>query len=159
RSPLQAAAFACQPRGTFWRISFARALVPRHPITLLSSRQLGPLGNGGKQRWEAALPAVLGASRMEGEVAVRLGGGDEASAEPGRLVDLPEQRRPGAWRSYRYSSAAARLVLEGWGGPSGASEARIDEVRLVTVLSSEGTLRHKFSFRLWRWAGRNLPVQ
>jgi hypothetical protein len=159
RTPLSAAAFACRPRGTFWRLTFARPLVPRRPITLRSSRQLEPLGNGSKQRWEVALPAVLGASRMDGEVAVRLGGGEQASAEAGHLVEQPQQRRPGAWRSYRYSSAAARLVLEAWGGPSGTPEARIDEARLVTVLSADGTLRHRFSFRVWRWAGRQLPVQ
>lgn len=159
RSPLEAVMLAgARPAGSFWSLSFGRAVSAGKPVVLRATRALPASGLAARPTWEAALPTVIGAARMEGDVSVHLAGGEQVAAEPAGLTDAPAGRGRPAWRAFRYTGEAARLVLRSRGS-SGAAGVSADEARLVSVLSEGGALRHRFSFRLSGWTGSRLPVQ
>jgi hypothetical protein len=89
RTPLQALVLnASRPRGQRWRLRLDRPLSVGQPLTLYATTRLeaepplpGEGDKGRRERWQVPLPAVLGVSRLEGEVILHLAGGDLVQVE------------------------------------------------------------------------------
>jgi hypothetical protein len=167
RNVLEATAVeAARPRGRWWRLKLARPLRAREPLVLRATRALEP-DDG---RWDVPLQVVLGADRMEGEVALHLAGVDLVrleteglhEAQPdgrGQAKSKGERSEP-VWRAFRYGRVLPALSLRGQVLAGGRPpEAVIDGARLTVWVRPDGTLEQHYSFRVSRWPQRTLPVR
>jgi hypothetical protein len=170
RDPLQAAALlAARPPGQRWRLTLERPLRGREVLALHATRKLDPSPTG-PPRWEVPLAAVLGATRLEGEVTLHLVGADLVQVEAvglregrGRVSDgswgPAWPRRATPWRTFRYTEPAVGLRLRGRALAAGrTAETVIDQAALTTTVGL-GELRHRLEFRLLGWPQRTLPVR
>jgi hypothetical protein len=156
-----AGALGARQRGEYWRLVFTRPLVGRNALVLHASRRLG----AHEGHWEAPLPLVLNASRMEGEVTLHLAGGNRLPLETAGLREVvPTSPAPArgksatAWRTFRYG-AAAGLLLRGPMPPRlGGAAVTVERADLTTFLQTDGGLEHHLSFRLANWPGPTLSL-
>jgi len=159
RGPLQAAVLlAAHPSGERWRLTLARPLRAREPLRLHATRALQPRGD----RWHVPLPVVLGAGRMEGEVALHLAGADLVQVRTAGLREAAPAAGDGAtpWRTFRYGQTDVALTLSGQALALGRiAEATIDRARLITSVAPDGVLQHHFSFQVANWMQRTLPLR
>ena len=121
-SPLQALLLqAARPAGSFWRLTLERPLPLRTALTLRAMHTLEATGPEAMTRplWEVPLTLVLGASRQDAEVKVRLAGNDlvsvtgrgfreSAAPAPASLLPSHHKRR----RTYRFGDFTAQLSLQ-----------------------------------------------
>jgi hypothetical protein len=152
---------AVQRRGEYWRLVFTRPLRGHSPLVLHASRAL-EVRDG---RWEAPLPVVLNAGRMEGEVTLHLAGANRLPLEMVGLREAAPATPPTAraksntaWRIFRYTGAEG-LLLRGPLPPRlGSAAATVERADLTTILGTDGGLEHHFSFRLANWPRATLPL-
>jgi hypothetical protein len=146
-------------RGERWRLTLARPL--REPVTLAGT---GELRRGG-DRVDVPLPAVAGASRMEGEVKLYLAGANLVQVEAVGLRELqaPAGGRAGApppWRAFHYSQPPLALALRGQGAaPDRESRPVIDRAHLTTYAGPDGHLLLHYRLDLEGWRQPTLPLR
>jgi hypothetical protein len=159
---------AARPAGTWWRLHLDRPLPPGQSLTLKVTHPLTASGEPGRPFWRIPLPVVLGTPPGEtgAEVTLHLDGADQVALVSqglrAALASSTSLSRATAWRSFRYGDISARLTVWARVGERGAtpgSATLIDQARLTTTLTTEGTLRHHFRFRLVRWPQRTVPVR
>jgi hypothetical protein len=158
--PDLAGALAARQRGEYWRLTFTRPLRGHNPVVLHASRPLAPIAG----QWEAPLPVVAGASRMDGEVTVHLAGANRLALDTAGLREVvptapaAHGKNSTAWRSFRYANAVG-LRLRGPMPPRlGSTAATVERADLTTFLQLDGSQEHHFRFRLANWPGQTLPL-
>jgi hypothetical protein len=167
RSPLESAALAAAGRGwagrgEVWRLTLERPLA--EPLALEAGALL-PAGPG-DVRLDVPLVTVRGTGRMEGEVKLYLAGTNQVQVVPTGLRQPPEPRPgPGVagappWRSFRYAASPVALTLRGtFAGRPETAGSVVGPAHLATRLEPDGGLRHTFTFRVWNWRQRTLPLR
>src|SRR5262249_35600692 len=185
-----ACALAAQPAGERWRLTFARPLTQR--VTLTLETPLEKTEKGGQKEkdnpplfpppsalrpppssWEVPLVTVLGADRMEGDVALHLAGAELLQVQtaglretgrdsPGRPADAGgAAARRDTWRLFCYGRTLApgelpRLRVAGRPATTDRPAREVcDRSELVSYVEPSGRLLHHFRFRVWHWHQRD----
>jgi hypothetical protein len=184
QNPLQAALLeAAAPRGPRFRLVLDRPLTVGKPLVLIAKQnnlkpEITDEANRKKEHlWHIPLLAVLGASRLDGQVTLHLTGTGLVQADTIGLREVsrptlpetpPEKNtagsRPRAWRSYRYHQPGASLVLTvgGGGRPGSRNQPAVGVLGagcLTTWMGAHGDLHHRFTFRARGWPQRSLPLR
>ncbi len=132
-------------------------------VLVAAAGQADSTGRAGERLWNVPLPIIVGAERMEGEVALHTAEAGRFEVEARGLTESAVAGRepgPKPWREYRYEQLPLNLTVrektESAEVPQGAS---VERVQLTSRVRPEGDVVHHFTCRLRNWNGRSVPVE
>jgi len=173
-----AIALAMPARGERWRLTFNQPLGRREVLSFQTILKQFPrrYGQRGRQftgwQWQLPLVTVPSATSLDAEVNLHMAGTELMDVTALGLRDqglaASESRVSGtlsAWPSYQFDnggpfSQQPILSIHNRALPADrVAQETCDRARLVTRLEPGGGLVHSFSFSVWNWRQRLLPVR
>jgi hypothetical protein len=149
--------------GSHWNLTLRQPLhEPLHLETTVELSRLDAAANS--QRWPIPLLSVAGAAPMEGEVRLRLFGGNQVGTDAYSGLHKPAPRsQPGTsagWQVFEYAQPPHTLFLSARSLQADTSPpALADHAELRTEVHSDGQVIQCLAFQIRNWTQSSLPLR